>query len=699
MQRDIFEIDAHTVSTIHELGNHMPGGFFIYKAEQPEEILYVNKPVFDLYGCDNLADFKELTGYTFRGMVHPEDYQRISESIAEQTRASDEHMDYAEYRIIRKDGSVRWVDDYGHYLETDAYGGIFTVFISDITKKRERFVSELEGHKATIDTLNETVDRMNAERFTFNRVAQALAVDYFSIYVVDPDTERFVEYSGTSEYHGLGIEKSGEDFFNLSRQNMERLIYPEDRDRFMEVFTLERVMKIIGQTGHFTTKYRLVLDSGPTYVSMKATLMEDEHGRRLIIGVNKIDAQMKREEEFRRRVAEAKTSARNDFLANMSHDIRTPLNAIIGYTNIAKENPEAVAHALERIGSSSHFLLSLINDILDLSKIENGKMEVSPAPCDLEALFGRIEDITMLQAQDKALTIVYNHEGIRHYKVMADELRIEQVLINIISNAIKYTPSGGNVYLCAEEEVLPPDSVPSEGTFLEGNNIEGEEGYNLYRFIVKDDGIGISPDYLPHIFESFTRGERTTVNRVQGTGLGLAITARVVELMGGRISVDSTLGKGSTFTVEIKLKALEEFSEEDCTGESAHDLTGHRVLLMEDNPINAEIAKMCLEGFGLAVDHAQDGEAGVAKLREDTGYSAILMDIQMPVMDGYQATRKIREMEGAYFKRVPIIAMSANVYDEDVKACLDAGMDGHIGKPFDPEKLREVLGRFIFARG
>ena len=683
MANKVFQMNDQAVFMIRELGGHMPGGFFIYKAEEPGELLYANKPVFDIYGCDDLEDFKKLTGYTFRGMVHPEDYSSISASVAEQIDASDDNMDYVEYRIIRKDGAVRRVDDYGHYLETDAYGGVYTVFISDITEKHERIVSELEGHKATIVTLNETIGRMDADHLTFSSVAQALAGDYFSIYVVDPDTEAFVEYSSSEEYKNLGIETQGANFFELSRRNIEALIYPEDRDRFMAVFSRERVLKIIERDGHFTTKYRLMLNGIPTYVSMKATLLENRNERRLIIGLTNIDAQMKREEEFRKHMADARTRAKNDFLANMSHDIRTPMNAIVGYTNIAKshwDEPEVVADALDKIGSSSHFLLSLINDILDISKIESGKMQLSLAACDLRDIFRRIEDITALQAKNKSITITYSHDTVHHYKVMADDLRIEQVLINITGNAIKYTPEGKSVELIAEELGATEDKKIK------------------YRFIVRDTGIGISKEYLPHIFESFTREEKTTVNRVQGTGLGLAITARVVEMMGGVISVKSRPGEGSEFTVEL---ALEPSEPDENTAEPDEMLqsvlNGKRVLLVEDNAINAEIATIILEQYGIVVDHAENGRIGADKaMTAEAGYySAVLMDIQMPVMNGYEATRAIRSLPGEYYRTLPIIAMSANAYDEDIRASLDSGMNAHIAKPFQPDDLIKTLCRYI----
>jgi signal transduction histidine kinase/ActR/RegA family two-component response regulator len=429
--------------------------------------------------------------------------------------------------------------------------------------------------------------------------------------------------------------------------------------------------------GTFTMKYRLVIGDTPIWVSMKATLLEDKDGRHLIIGTNNIDAQMKRELDYQKHVAEARTRARNDFLANMSHDIRTPMNAIVGYTNIAKSNmndPAAVTNALEKIGSSSHYLLSLINDILDISKIESGRMQVNLAPCDLESIFRRIEDITALQARNKSLIITYQHDSVCHYRVYADELRIEQVLVNIVSNAIKYTPAGKTVDLIAEEE-------PSEGN------------RNRYRFIVRDTGIGISEDYLPYIFESFTREEKTTVNRIQGTGLGLAITAKVVELMGGTISVESTPGEGSEFVVVLDLESLDCEVKTEESKDGTIDLSGRRVLLVEDNEINAEIACMILSQYGIEVDRATNGQNGLEQVqRHERGYyDAVLMDIQMPVMNGYEATRAIRELDSDYFKTLPIIAMSANAYDEDVKDCLAAGMNAHIAKPFNPDDLFRLL--------
>ena len=640
--------------------------FCIYyvNVEDDRFIEYSASPEYRALGLPTMGDDLITFARTnFEEIIHPDDRKRFLDCFV-------------------KEDIIEALDHHGMFAMTFRmmFGNVPTYVYLKITRMIEE---EMRHAVIGISSVDEQVrarmayEEAHQASITYSRVAQALAGDFFSTYVVDPATDHFMLYSSTGEYDELGVEQEGDDFFNVSRRNMARLIYEEDRDRFMGTFTKEKIMSILERDGSFTMKYRLMFGDTPVFVSMKATLLDDKHGRHLIIGTYNIDAQMKREQEYRERMADARTSARNDFLANMSHDIRTPMNAIVGYTNIAKshlDDRDTVVSALDRIGSSSHFLLSLINDILDISKIESGKMQLSNGPCDLEVIFRRIEDITALQAKDKSLQVAYQHDTVRHFKVIGDELRIEQVLINIISNAIKYTPEGKTVDLIAEEYPAP------------GN-------VNKYRFIVRDTGIGISEEYLPYLFESFTREEKTTVNRVQGTGLGLAITAKVVELMGGTISVKSTLGEGSEFIVELELESLGDDNSTEAGADIDVDLAGCRVLLVEDNVINAEIAAMILEEHGLSVDQAKNGQVGLERVQEmGVGYyDAILMDIQMPVMNGYEATAAIRDLDGDYYKSLAIIAMSANAYDEDVQACLAVGMNAHIAKPFNPDDLMKLL--------
>ena len=416
-----------------------------------------------------------------------------------------------------------------------------------------------------------------------------------------------------------------------------------------------------------------------------------------IIARQDITGLEKKEEETRRILEQAKDDAekgnraKTDFLSSMSHDIRTPMNAIIGYTNIAANHLEdrgMVEESLKKISDSSHYLLSLINDVLDMSKIESGKIQIKENPCDLVTVFERIENLVRSQADRKNLQVSFSTDRLRHRHVVADELRLEQVLINIAGNAVKYTPEGGSVRVEADETEELPD------------------GRSRYRFTVRDTGIGMSEEYLPHVFESFSRETNSTINKIQGTGLGMAITSKLVELMGGEISVASRLGEGSEFTVTVTLPygTAHEDGENGNAKEASVDmnaLAGRKILLVEDNDINAEIAMIVLSEFGLSVDRACDGREGVEKVAGHGGgyYDAVLMDIQMPVLNGYEATKRIRSLGSEYAKKLPIIAMSANAYEEDVRESLSSGMNGHIAKPFDPQALAAVLCEKILARG
>lgn len=415
-----------------------------------------------------------------------------------------------------------------------------------------------------------------------------------------------------------------------------------------------------------------------------------------IIARQDITALQKKEEETRRILehardeAEKGNRAKSNFLSSMSHDIRTPMNAIIGYTNIALDklnDKDMVEDSLKKIAASSHYLLSLINDVLDMSKIESGKIQLNENMCDIGRIFERIADLTRSQASKKSLSLSFNTDKVAHPCIIADELRLEQILINIIGNAVKYTPNGGSVYIAAEE--------------IE----ELSDNKSRYCFSVRDTGIGMSEDFLPHIFESFSRETNSTINKIQGTGLGMAITSRLVKLMGGEISVESKLGEGSVFFVNLEFAYRENTPKSDVASsdEEAFDkdeLAGKKILLVEDNDINAEIATLVLSEYGIEVERASNGQEGVDMLvKKGSGfYDAVLMDIQMPIMNGYEATRRIRSLDSEYAKRLPIIAMSANAYEEDVRESLASGMNGHIAKPFEPQMLAYELYKKINAK-
>ena len=384
-------------------------------------------------------------------------------------------------------------------------------------------------------------------------------------------------------------------------------------------------------------------------------------------------------------VAEKASKAKTDFLSNMSHDIRTPMNAIIGITTLMKNElhqPEKLAEHLGKLETSGRLLLGIINDILDMSRIESGKTTLNIEKTNLPQQVSQLDSIIRQQASQRRQTFtVENH--VQHENVLADPNRLNQVLMNILSNAVKYTPQGGHIRLDVEE-------------------LTHTEHYAKYRFVVQDDGIGMSEAYQKTLFEPFTREEKSGTNRVQGTGLGMAITKSIVDLMGGTIHVESAPGKGSRFEVVLelpidaeadKVQTASALPEED---EAVSPLSGMKFLCAEDNAINAEILEMLLETKGASCTICSNGQEIVdafASVRPGE-YDMILMDVQMPVMDGLEATRRIRNGENPLGRTIPILAMTANAFLEDMQKSKEAGMDEHLSKPVDISALEQTVKRF-----
>lgn len=381
--------------------------------------------------------------------------------------------------------------------------------------------------------------------------------------------------------------------------------------------------------------------------------------------------------------ARAANEAKTRFLFNMSHDIRTPMNAIIGFSELLEKHideKDKVLDYTEKIRSSSAFLLSLINYVLEMARIESGKAVLKEETGDLCVLMQTLSDVFEPSVQQKKLTCTY-HTDVEHPYIVSDRTKVREILLNVISNAIKYTPEGGHIAVSVKE--LPAEK-PKTGR---------------YTFTVQDDGIGMSEEYLPHIFEEFTREHTSTESKVIGTGLGLPIVKALVEWMHGSIDVQSKLGAGTTVTITLGFPLADEVQkrveEQDAEGDAAR-LKGCRILLAEDNDLNAEIVVTILEESGLTVERTADGELCIEALKAHPAgyYDAILMDIQMPNMDGYQAAKLIRNLSGNY-RTIPIIAMTANAFDEDRQKALSVGMDAHLAKPVDVERLFGILRNVI----
>lgn len=518
------------------VAEQVPGGFFVYSAHEPFDIFYVNTEVLNIYGCENLDEFRELTGYTFRGMVYPDDFAAIQQSIEEQIAdPENDRLDHVEYRITRKDGAIRWIDDYGHFATFPEHGDAFYVFISDITERRQ---------------------------------------------------------------------------------------------------------------------------------------MQEEKLR------------MEMELEKERQASEIKAA----FLFSISHDILTPLNAIMGFTDLARRHlhePELLSDYLAKVDESGRQMLTLVNDLLDMSKITYGKTQLRNEVCDLEEQVLIVVHAFTHKAEAKniALESVIN---LPREMVYTDDVNFRKILSSLLDNAIKFTPEGGHVKLSARKKKI------------------SDAGYLRCEFVIEDDGVGMSPDFMRRMYETFEREETSTKTGHISAGLGLAIAKKLLDAMGGSIDVTSTKGVGTTFTVGMPFKIVRDEATDNAPIETVNALDNynHRILLVDDIELNRMLAETILEESGFSVETVADGcEAVEVFVKHPPGYyDLVLMDIQMPIMNGYEATRAIRALDRPDAKVLPIIALSANSRDEDKRMSMESGMNYHIAKPFDVVQLIAAVNKYIAAR-
>lgn len=528
---------------------HMPGGFFVYHADGDEAVVYVNEACLRIFGCADEEQFVALTGGTFPGMVHPEDIEAVEHSISRQIQADRYSMDYVEYRIIRRDGSIRWIEDYGHHVTLDA-GEFFYVFINDATDKLRERADELEAVNAQL------------------REAYAREIEH-------------------------------------------------------------RTM-------------------------LRNALSE----------------------------AEAANVAKNTFLSNMSHDIRTPLNAVVGYASLISAHggeAERVRAYSDKVLAASEQLLDVVNETLEISRMEAGHVQLAEAECSLSELVMQVR-MDMVDLADRAdVTLVCDVEPLTHDRVLVDAVRLSHVLTQLVDNAIKYSPAGSTVRLSVAESAGAP------------------QGFASFRFVVADKGVGMEPAFMERMFMPFERESNTTASGVQGTGLGLTIVRNVLDLMEGELAAESSPGEGSTFTVDITFRQApaDVAAEAPCPSRGRGPV--RHILLVEDNELNREIACCLLDDAGYEVDTAENGEVAVGMIEEADAcaYDLVLMDIQMPVMDGYAATRAIRALPDPLRASLPIIAVSANAFSEDRKRSLESGMDAHLPKPLDVHRLQSLIEKVV----
>lgn len=665
----------------------MPGGFFAYRADESEEILHLNRAALKIFGCDTLQEFVGLTGNTFRGMVHPDDIDNVEKSIAEQIAQSAEKTDYVEYRIKQRDGSTRWIADYGRFTDTESFGNVFYVFIADST---ERMLKRMER----LESANKALLQISVRESQYRK---AILYDALFFYEVNLSENRFITavtqngdnnifpVSDLIRSKGNFDETSYTDFIAASKE----LVPPDDRSDYLEFFDLERLMKCC-ENGELEQAYeRSVDDKFEKQHLLHYVVLLGKSAAEGTIGALIIVKDIT-EQAYRRRLlsdtlrqAQTAAIAKNTFLANMSHDIKTPLNAILGFADLIKnhiDDREKTREYIEKIRVSGDQLLTIVSEALEVTRMESGKAALAETEGSLDKMLDEVEKAIIPQMNAKALRFETNRTGIAHPNVLADFTRLNEVLLQLLDNAAKYTENGGSVSFSAEEQHY-------------------SAGFGKYVFTVEDTGCGISEEFAEHLFEPFARENNTTKSGIPGSGLGMTVVKNILDLMGGNISVKSRPNEGTRFTVTVTLKQLENSETRSAAKPKRHiTLEGLRILLVEDNEINCEIAKelLCAEGF--VVETASDGDVAVETVKNSVEgyYDIILMDIQMPRMNGYDATRAIRALGGAN-ANIPIIALSANTYAEDKKKSIESGMDAHAPKPLNMGYLlsliADVLGR------
>ena len=543
---------------------------------------------------------------------------------------------------------------------------VFIVFMAIYTFSREPFAA-------------------NKNKKMVDRILSAVTDDFVFLVEVDVKTRIEKIFFVSKGPHPQWSDKKTHKYDESIKEYADVVVAPEDRKRFLEVTEFNALMEYFkNNDNECIIEYDVIVNGGRRRYQGKFTLsLQDSEGAKIYVGVRDTTLIEEERTEYNRKLmsalaqAEEANKGKSYFLFNMSHDIRTPLNAIIGYSELAKnhlDEKEVLDDYIYKIQTCGRQLLGLIGDVLDMAKIESGNLEISEKPCLCQDLMSDIMISVNESAKKKGLEFEASGNAC-HSTILCDKVKVQKILLNILSNAVKYTPKGGKISLSVQEK------------------IREDEGLSDFTFIVKDNGIGISKEFLPYIFNSFSRERNATISGVSGTGLGMTITKRLVDAMGGKIEVESQQNMGTTVTVSItfsRLVGLEEKREEIIPDAF---LKGIRVLLVEDNEINGEIASEMLRELKVNVDLVTNGKECIdALLEKDAGYyDLVLMDIQMPVMDGYEATRIIRRFSDKDKRLIPVIAMTANAFEEDKQKAFQSGINGHLAKPVEMRHLIQAL--------
>lgn len=646
--------------------------------------------------CDLKQDtFEIIKGDTFTHNVPAEKQQLVPES-----NCYSERVQYFFENVLIKDSAPEYLkrllpDNLMKELkETDSIE-IYHKAIPNGTGFRHflaraiRLSSEKDHFKIilgfySVDEIMKKEQEIELQR----EIIEGLGKEYFSVLAVELDKDRVFSCRESGENGKIISDfcrKCGNRWSKIIPSYAKTMVSDNTNGEFEKQLDLEVLRS---QEEDYSMTYEFKSEKGIMYHQVRVAYVKKKDGTRVaVVGTRNIDSLIKKErmqeEKLKKAYAAAENAnkAKTEFLNNMSHDIRTPMNVILGYNQLMKSQltePKQFDYH-KKIEQSGKLLLSIINNVLDMARIESGKMKVDENYEVVGEIIDEIISTFSSKAKEKEIHLSGSMQ-VTHRNILCDGTKIREIYVNLVSNAIKYTPRGGNVTITVEE-------LPCE-----------KEGYIKIKGEVEDTGIGMSKEYLPTLFEPFSREHNTTIGKVGGTGLGMSVVKRMIDLMGGSIEVKSELGKGTVFTFTLMHKIADEkyyskkieTADVSDTGENLH---GKHVLLAEDNDLNAEIAIAVLEEIGLIIERVEDGIQCVNRIEQMPSgtYDLILMDIQMPNMDGYKATQCIRRLDDKKKSEIPIIAMTANAFEEDKKRAFDAGMNGHIAKPIDIDKLEEVI--------
>ena len=796
------EVDRR-ISAIEWIAEQIPGGFFIYRADDSQEILFVNEAILRLFGCETVAEFKELTGNTFSGLIHPDDVERVLNSISVQiSDNANQNMDYVEYRIVRADGTVRWVDDYGHFAQLPGYGDVYYVFLSDITEKhyaQEEMRRRANVYEGMLDQFNDlandslAVFRANVTTGLIEEVrgkdlfetdyaggaleqgvrarersilSSADRKRYCTLFDLETLTERFYKGKGPTSLVAFCRRQSGHQCFVKfsgsavvdpvsgdivvlgveTEYNNERVaeilnekvlaqqydmvtylvgdhygvvigdasrvtrgsIFPVKRDGSYSEYIKEQVLPVTDESVHDREKLaqKLSLDhvaqvleteescvvdvtcvvDGEVVNKRFTYYLVDEDPAFYVLLKSDITDLLRRERERNEllanalREAERANVAKTSFLSNMSHEIRTPMNAIIGYDTIALKDPnlsDETRKYLTRIGNSAKHLLGLINDILDMSRIESGRMTLKHEEFSFSDMLEQINTMVQSQCSDKGLSFECQMLGSLDDYYIGDDMKLKQVIINILSNAVKFTRAPGEILFTVQK-------------------IAGFEGHSTLRFVVRDTGIGMDEEFIPRIFDAFAQENTGKTSRFGSTGLGMAITKNIVDMMNGSIDVTSQKGVGSEFTVTVTLRNSEH-AHGSTEVLSPSDL---RILIVDDEDVACEHARLVLEEVGIDAESCLSGEEALRMIDVAHGklepYDLILMDWKMPEMDGVTTTREIRSR---YADESTIVILTTYNWDDIMEEAIESGVDGFMSKPLFASSVLSEFQKIVKRKG